>query len=339
MSTMRGYRAMTRAEFRLFRREPFSVVFVLAFPLMMMVLLAAVFGNKQADAADVQNGMLVWRGVTPANYYTAASVAGIVAALGLITLPINLAGYREGGILRRFHASSVSASTLVNAELTLALVTFVAGTLVMAVIARLAYGAMLPQDVLGVAVALVVGTAAFGAIGLLLATVIRTSRSAQGIGLLLFFALWLISGTAPPRAFCPQACATPAACCHSPTSSPRCRTPGSGSAGASAISRSSLPTPSPPASLRCTSSAGTERNPLRGEGDPWSSSSKAPLSPLSSMSAVPVEPPRIVGRRWPGGSAAIRTAIHGLESFLDLLSAGGDRGPTAASTTRGPRER
>ena len=40
-------------------------------------------------------------------------------------------------------------------------------------------------------------------IGLLLATVTRTSRSAQGIGLMLFFALWLISGTGPPRAVLP----------------------------------------------------------------------------------------------------------------------------------------
>ena len=203
MSSARGYLAMTRAEIRLFRREPLSVVFVFAFPLMMMVLLAAVFGNQQSDATSIQNGMLVWRGVTPANYYTAASVAVIVAALGLMTLPINLAGYRERGILRRFHASSVSVSTLVSAQLTLALVTFVAGTVVMAIIARFAYHAMLPKDVLGVVVALVVGTAAFGAIGLLLAIVIRSSRSAQGIGLLLFFALWLISGTAPPRAVLP----------------------------------------------------------------------------------------------------------------------------------------
>jgi ABC-2 type transport system permease protein len=171
---------------------------VLAFPLMMMMLLPAVFGNNQADAGKIQNGMLMWRGVTPANYYTAASVAVIVAALGLMTLPITLASYRQRGILRRFRASSVSASTLVSAQLTVALGTFVAGTLVMAIVARLAYDAMLPQDVLGVAVALLAGTAAFGAIGLLLATVIRTSRSAQGIGLMLFFALWLISGTAPP---------------------------------------------------------------------------------------------------------------------------------------------
>jgi len=200
---MRGYLAMTRTELRLFRREPLSVIFVLAFPLMMMVLLAAVFGNKQADAHKIQNGMLMWRGVTPANYYTGASVGVIVAALGLMTLPIALASYRERGILRRFRASSVSAPTIIGAQLTLALVTFVAGTVVMATVARLAYHATLPRDVLGVVVALLVGTAAFGAIGLLLAAVIRTSRSALGIGLLLFFVMWLISGTAPPLAVLP----------------------------------------------------------------------------------------------------------------------------------------
>jgi ABC-2 type transport system permease protein len=201
---MRGYLAMTRAEFRLFVREPFSIVFVLAFPLMMMMLLAAVFGNDQADAHDVENGMLVWRGVTPANYYTAASVAVIIAALGLMTLPINLAGYRERGILRRLRASSVSAWILVSAQLTLALLTFAAGALLMGLVAWLAYDAMLPKDAIGVVVALLLGTAAFGGIGLLLATVVRSSRSAQGIGLLLFFGMWLISGTAPPRAVLPS---------------------------------------------------------------------------------------------------------------------------------------
>ncbi len=201
---MRGYLAMTRAEFRLFRREPFSIVFVLAFPLMMMMLLSAVFGTDEADARDVENGMLVWRGVIPADYYTAASVAVIIAALGLMTLPINLVGYRERGILRRLRASSVSAWTLVSAQLTLALVTFAAGALLMGAVAWLAYDAMVPHDMIGVVVALLFGTAAFGAIGMLLATVLQSSRSAQGIGLLLFFAMWLISGTAPPRAVLPS---------------------------------------------------------------------------------------------------------------------------------------
>ena len=107
-----GYRALTITELRLFRREPFAVVFALAYPLMMMLLLSAVFGNDQANAQDMENGMLVWRGVTPTDYYTAASVAVIIAALGVMTMPINLAGYREQGILRRLRASSVSAFEL-----------------------------------------------------------------------------------------------------------------------------------------------------------------------------------------------------------------------------------
>ena len=202
---MSGYTALTRTELRLFRREPFSIVFVLAFPLMMMMLLSAVFGNDQSNADDVENGMLVWRGVTPADYYTAASVASVVAALGLMTVPINLAGYRERGILRRMRASSVPAWVIVMSQLTLALVTFVAGALVMSVVAWLAYDAMLPQDVIGVLVALLIGALSFGSIGLLLATVVRGSRAAQGIGLMLFFAMWLICGTAPPRAVLPSA--------------------------------------------------------------------------------------------------------------------------------------
>ena len=56
---MRGLLALTRTEMRLFRREPFSLVFVLAFPLMMMLLLSAVFGDDQADVNDMENGMLV----------------------------------------------------------------------------------------------------------------------------------------------------------------------------------------------------------------------------------------------------------------------------------------
>jgi ABC-2 type transport system permease protein len=201
---VKRYLALTKAELRLFRREPFSIVFVLAFPLMMMLLLSAVFGDDADEANAVENGMLVWNGVDPTDYYTAASVTAIVAALGFMTLPTRLTGYREQGILRRFRASSVSPSAIVASQLTLAAIMFTAGTLLMAVIAWSVSGAELPSDPLGVVVALVLGTTAFGAIGVLLAAVLGSSRAAQGIGLLLFIGSWLISGTAPPRAVLPD---------------------------------------------------------------------------------------------------------------------------------------
>ena len=204
MTGVRGLLAMTRTELRLFWREPFSLVFVLAFPLMMMLLLSAVFGNDEASVDDMENGLLVWRGGTPTDYYASASVASIVAALGLMTMPITLSGYREQGVLRRLRASSVPTTTVFGAQLAVALLAVLGGAVLMALVAWLAYDAILPDDVVGVAVALIVATVAFGALGVLLATVAGSSRSAQGIGLLLFLGMWLVSGTGPPVAVLPS---------------------------------------------------------------------------------------------------------------------------------------
>ena len=109
-------------------------------------------------------------------------MAAIVGALGFITLPTRLTTYREQGILCRFRASSVSSWAMIASQLTLAGIMSVAGTVFMALIARATSGADLPEDVLGVVVALVLGTTAFGAIGVLLAVVSKTSRSAQAWG-------------------------------------------------------------------------------------------------------------------------------------------------------------
>ena len=201
---MRGYLALTASELRLFLREPFAVIFVLVFPLMMMLLLAAVFGNDEAEAREIENGMLVWRGVVPTDYYTTASVAVVIAAVGVLTIPGQLAGYREQGILRRMQASSVPAWAVLASQLTVALVMVVAGAIVMTLSSWLIYDTTLPQDPLGVVVAILLGTLCFSALGALLATLVRTSRAAQGIGLLLFLGMWLIAGTAPPRAVLPS---------------------------------------------------------------------------------------------------------------------------------------
>ena len=201
---MQGYWALTRSEFRLFLREPFSIVFVLVFPIMMMLLLSAVFGSDESEAQAMENGMLVWRGVVPVDYYTAAAAAMVVGAFGIMTLPIQLSGYREQGILRRMEASSVPAWTVFAAQLTVGLATVLAGGTIMALASWLIYDALLPEDVIGVVVAIVVGTVALSAVGLLLAVLVSSSRAAQGVGLLLFFGMWLISGTAPPRAVLPS---------------------------------------------------------------------------------------------------------------------------------------
>lgn len=204
MKAIKGLLALTRSEIRLFIRDPFSTIFALAFPLMMMLLLSAVFGDDPEEAQAMENGMLVWRGVNPTDYYTAGSVGIIAVALGVMSLPIQIVGYREQGVLRRFRASSVPGWTVFASQLLLSMLVVLLGGAILAIAAWLISGASLPSDVLGVIVAGLAGVAAFCAIGSLLAVVIPTQRAALGIGLLLFFACWLLSGTGPPRAVLPE---------------------------------------------------------------------------------------------------------------------------------------
>jgi ABC-2 type transport system permease protein len=193
---------LTWTELKLFLRDPFATVFAVVFPLIMLLLLAAVFGDS--PPGEMENGRVVFRGVSGDNYYVAASVAIVVAAIGLLTLPVHLAGYREQGVLRRLRASSVPVWTLFASQLVVSLIVAIVGSLLMIVSSTLIYGTDLPDAPLAVLVACLLATVCFTAIGFLLASLFPTARAAQGIGLILFFVVWMLSGTAPPRAVLPD---------------------------------------------------------------------------------------------------------------------------------------
>ncbi|MGH9265287.1 MAG: ABC transporter permease, partial [Acidimicrobiales bacterium] len=87
---------LTRAELRLLLREPMVAVGLIGFPLATVLVLAGVFGQ----GPDPDFG-----GVAPDDHYLAGYVGVVLAALGLITIPVHLATHRERGVLRRFRSS------------------------------------------------------------------------------------------------------------------------------------------------------------------------------------------------------------------------------------------
>lgn len=200
---MRALKTLTWIEMKLFLRDPLATIFALAFPLGMMLLLAAVFASTPPD--DEVDGILTFRGVSGDDYYVAASVALVTVAIGLLLLPVTLTGYRQHGVLRRFRASGLSTWTLFGAHLIVGTLVAVAGSLLMVAVATPIYDTQMPDDLAGVLVAFLLTMLCFMAIGFLLAGVIPTPRAAQGIGLLLFFTVYMISGTAPPHAVLPDA--------------------------------------------------------------------------------------------------------------------------------------
>ncbi|GAA1026408.1 ABC transporter permease [Virgisporangium ochraceum] len=187
---IRAVRSVSWIELKLFLREPVTVIFTLALPPLVLFVLAQVFGNTPDPS--------VYEGVGPITFYTPAYIALVVASLGLIGLPVHLASYRERGVLRRLRAARLPVRVLLASQLFVMLVGAVAGAVVLLAMARVRYDVTWPESWAGVGFALVLGVVAFGALGVLIGVAVRTARAAQGIGVLLWFLMMMVSGSGPP---------------------------------------------------------------------------------------------------------------------------------------------
>jgi ABC-2 type transport system permease protein len=177
-------------EAKLFAREPIAVVFAFAFPLVVLLVLAGVFGSEP----DADFG-----GVAGIDYYVPGYLAVVIASVGLIGLPVHLASLRERGVLRRLRASSVPMASVFAAQTAVHVTMAAVGGAVLLAAASLAYDVHAPSSVAGVALGFGVGALSFVALGLLLGSLAPTARAAQAVGLVLFFPMWLLSGAGPPR--------------------------------------------------------------------------------------------------------------------------------------------
>lgn len=187
---MRTFAKMTWVELKLFVREPLALVFAFAFPLVVLVVLIASFPNT-GDAEG-------FGGLRPSDYYLAGYIGVVIGTIGLVTLPVHVASYRERGILRRFRASSVPAWTVIAAQVVVGILMATVGGVVLVAAGTSIYDAAAPVAVGRVLAMFLLSTLAFVAIGFLLGSLTRTARGAQALGMILFFPMWLLSGAGPP---------------------------------------------------------------------------------------------------------------------------------------------
>lgn len=179
---------LIRAELRLFLREPSAMAFVVAFPVVTVLILGGVF-----DPDDPAFG-----GATPSDYYVAAYFGVVIAAVGLIMIPVHVASYRERGVLRRFDAAGMPRWAFPLSQLVNGLLFIGIGAAAVWITGLLSYGVPpvhdLPRTLLGA----VSGALAFVTLGVLLGLLVPTARAAQGIGTLLYFPMFLLAGAGPP---------------------------------------------------------------------------------------------------------------------------------------------
>jgi ABC-2 type transport system permease protein len=181
---------LTWVEIKLFTREPVTVIFTLALPIIFLFVMGGVFGNT----ADPD----IYRGVGAMDYYMPSYFGLIMMAIGTVALPVHLAGYRERGVLRRFRASSFSVWSVLGSQLLVSFVIAIAGAILVTILGKAVYSPHWPVNPGLLIVAFILGMVCFTCFGFFLGAVLPSTRSAQGVGMLLFFIMMILGGAGPP---------------------------------------------------------------------------------------------------------------------------------------------
>ncbi len=180
---------LVRAELRLMTRDPLVLTFVFAFPIVTMLIIGGAFGTVPTRAFDFTN---------PSHWYVASYLTVVIGATGLVMLPVHLASYRERGVLRRFAVAGFPRWSFAIAQLIVGLLTTGVACALLLAVAAPVYGIPAVHDAWRVGLALLLGAVAFVSIGVLLGSVLPSARSAQAIGLLIFFPSFLLGSGGPP---------------------------------------------------------------------------------------------------------------------------------------------
>lgn len=195
MTTAAG--RLTIVESKLFLRDATSVILGIAFPALLLLLLGVAIPGFR-DAADDLDGL------RPIDIYVPIVLAVAIATVGVSVLPSYLATYRERGVLRRLATTPVGPVKLLGAQLAVNGAAALVAVALAVAVGTAGFGVDLPRQVPGFLIALVLGTAAMFAVGLLVAAVAPSAKTASGIGMMVYFPMLFAAGVWTPGPVMPD---------------------------------------------------------------------------------------------------------------------------------------
>jgi len=193
---MNELRSLIVTEAKLVFREPITWLAAIALPTVILLIFGSIFGATKPDP-DLG-------GLRFIDVFVPSLVVITVGTLGIQTLPIRLATYREKGVLRRLSTTPVHPLRLLVAQLAIYMITAVVALVVLVVVANVAYGVPLPGQPVYYVAAFLLGMGSLFAIGLLVAALAPSSRVATAVAIPMFFVVMFLGGVYMPRVYLPD---------------------------------------------------------------------------------------------------------------------------------------
>jgi ABC-2 type transport system permease protein len=193
---MNEMRSLIVTEAKLVFREPITWLAAIALPTVILLIFGSIFGPEKPDPA--------LGGLRFIDVFVPSLVVITVGTLGIQTLPIRLATYREKGVLRRLSTTPVHPLRLLVAQLAIYMVTAVVALVLLVIVANVAYAVPLPVQPVYYVAAFLLGMGSLFAIGLLVAAVAPSSRVATAVAIPMFFVVMFLGGVYLPRVYLPD---------------------------------------------------------------------------------------------------------------------------------------
>jgi ABC-2 type transport system permease protein len=168
-----------------FWRSKEAALFIFLFPLLLFVLLGSVYSGRIYGLPAPQALLAGMLGYGCAN----TAFAG---------LAIQLVVRRELGILKRLRATPLSATTYIAAILASTLVVFVLQAIALFVLGRILYGTPFPDALGSLVLAIVIGAAAFAALGVATASLIRSAEGSSAVVNFILLPMAFLTGSFGP---------------------------------------------------------------------------------------------------------------------------------------------
>lgn len=179
-----------RYDQKTFWRNPASVFFTVAFPVILLLIFATVFGDETVDVGG---------GIETTTYYVPAIVTLSVISATMQSLAMSLVIAREDGRLKRGRGTPMPPWVFTAGRVGNSIVVALLMLVLIAALGRLAYGVDVPWERLpAIVLALVVGAAAFCCLGIALTAAIPSQDAAAPIVNALLLPLYFLSGVFIP---------------------------------------------------------------------------------------------------------------------------------------------
>jgi ABC-2 type transport system permease protein len=189
-----GLRALVVSDLRLFLREPVAAFFTLGYPLLLLAVFGAIYGNKPRRE---------FAGLGTVDVSVPSYMGIIIASTGLLNLAIVMATYRERGVLRRLRVTPLSPFSVLVSQATVNAVVTIIGATLLIIGGRVFFGLRFGGNPTVVLAAFLLSTLSFIALGFVLSNLANTARSAQAIGMVIFYPMIFLSGASIPLAILP----------------------------------------------------------------------------------------------------------------------------------------